>query len=475
MRRRTVFAASFAVLLALLVVRNHALFSVAVDETGDSAANSILVHQAKEFRLLVGNYSRLGFSHPGPAFLYVQAFGEWLFHDVLHVVPTWWNGQALAALALNAALLACTLTVLAGWYPSWPRLALAGAVLLAYATVYSGLFSTVWMPLMYVAPFLLLLVSASSVVAGRTGDLWAVGLSGGLLVHGHAEFLLFVPVIAGIGVVAALRRRAPRAHWLAFGAVLVPFALTIGLDLALHWPGEFGRYLGYGGSSRAPGHGPGAALAYTLRFWPGRSPWLAAPAALALFGAAWLLRRRPLVRAGFVVGLVVTLLFVGYAVRGIDDLSQDYVGYFLRAVPLFLILLLVLTVVPPWRAVAGGALAVAVLAALAVPAALLTPREQYDSLPAVLATLRARAGGRPVVVDLDPDVWPALDALVIGGQRRGIRVCAGSPQWTFMVTREFVCTPSERAVGYPVRLGDGAEPDGGVLARLGSTVVSTRT
>jgi hypothetical protein len=393
-------------------------------------------------------------------------------------VPTWWNGQALAALALNAALLAATLTVLAGWYRSWASVALAGCVLLGYATVYSGLFSTVWMPLMYVAPFLLLLVSASSVLAGRTVDLWAVGLSGGLLVHGHAEFLLFVPVVAGIAVVAAGRHRAARAHWLVFAAVLVPFALPIGLDLALHWPGEFGRYLGYGGSSRASGHGPGAALAYTLRFWPGRYVAVAAPAALALFGAGWLLSRgparpdRPLPRAAALLCAVATVLFLGYALRGIDDLSQDYVGYFLRAVPLLLVLLVVLSAVPPWRFVAAGALAAAVAAALAVPAALRTPREQLDDLPAVLVSLHERAGGRPVVVDLDPDVWPALDALVIGGRRHGVRVCAGSPQWTFMVTREFVCSPSERAAGYAVRLSGTAGPGADVLARLGTTVLS---
>ena len=455
--RVRVVGAVFAVLFGLLLLRNVWLFTLAVHESGDSAANSIVTYQAKHFRLLVGNYSRVGFSHPGPAYFYVQAVGEWLLHDVAHLVPTPWNGEAVAVLALNAAVLAVTMSVLAGWYRSWPAIGLGVAVLLGYTTVYSGLFSTVWMPLEYIAPFLLLLTAGASVTAGRTGDLWALALAGGLLVHGHAEFLGFVPVLTAVPLVAAVRRRAPRAHWLAFAAVVAVFAVPIGLNLALHWPGEFGKYLSYGGSVH---HGLGAALRYTLR---------AAPASVLLLPAAalvaWRMEAGPsrsLLRAGLALAVLATVAFTGYALRGIDDLRADYVGDFLRAVPLLLLLLLLVCllpmgvlpvgVLPVHRAVTAGALAVAVVAALAVPAALLTPREDADEVPGVLADLRTRAAGRPVVVDLDHDAWPVLDALVIGGRRYGPRVCADDPQWTFMVTREFVCTDRERAAGLRVRL-----------------------
>ena len=74
--RWAVAASSFVVLLAVLVARNAFLFSNRYYEIGDQGANSILIEQARHFKLLVGNYSRLGFNHPGPAYLYVQAWGE---------------------------------------------------------------------------------------------------------------------------------------------------------------------------------------------------------------------------------------------------------------------------------------------------------------------------------------------------------------------------------------------------------------
>ena len=74
-----VWAVPFTFLFVLLCVRNRFLFTTRLYEQGDAGANSILIEQAKHFTLLIGNYSREGFNHPGPAYMYVQAFGEYLF------------------------------------------------------------------------------------------------------------------------------------------------------------------------------------------------------------------------------------------------------------------------------------------------------------------------------------------------------------------------------------------------------------
>ena len=89
------WAVPFALVLVVLLVRNAFLFSTPEYENADMGADSILIEQARRFSLLVGNYSREHFNHPGPAFLYVQAWGESLFYDALHVVPTPWNGQLI--------------------------------------------------------------------------------------------------------------------------------------------------------------------------------------------------------------------------------------------------------------------------------------------------------------------------------------------------------------------------------------------
>jgi hypothetical protein len=60
-----------------------------------------------------------------------------------------------------------------------------------------------------VAPFLLLLTTGASVAAGRLAHLPALTLAAGLLIHGHARFLFFVPVAADAALLLARRSGAP--------------------------------------------------------------------------------------------------------------------------------------------------------------------------------------------------------------------------------------------------------------------------
>lgn len=479
-----VFWIAFGALSALLLIRGRALFATAIDERGDFAANSIIVDQARHFELLVGNYSRLGFSHPGPAFFYVQAFGEWFCHDLLGLVPSEWNGQALAMLALAAAFVAGTLAIVRSWSTTAVPALAAGAAALAYLAFHGEVVASMWMPYAYAPAFLLLLAAAASVAAGRAGHLWALAVAGGFLVHGHAEFLYFVPLLAGAALAALWWRRrrglpitAGRRDRLLFGAVIAVFLLPIAVNLALNWPGEFGRYVGYGGATG--GHGPAAAVRYALEFWPG-GPLAGALVAAALLTAVPLVgRRSPFLRAGAATAGAATALFVGYAATGIDDLGQAYVGYFSLAIPLLLVILVGAAVAqrlagPRWLPAATGvALAAAVLLAARSPL-LVARRDAEPALPAAVAAVRAHAAGRPVVLELDHDAWPAMTGLIIGAQRRGVRVCVLDPEWRFLVTDDYLCTPAERATGVRARLTpDGTPPPGHVLASLINATVST--
>src|ERR1019366_9124159 len=73
--------------------------------------------------------------------------------------------------------------------------------------------ASTWMPDVYVPTFLAFLVTGASVAAGRTAHLWLLAGHGSLLVHGHVEFLFFVPVIVAAAAAGALwpARRAPWA------------------------------------------------------------------------------------------------------------------------------------------------------------------------------------------------------------------------------------------------------------------------
>jgi hypothetical protein len=502
-----VFAMAFLALVTLLVARNRALFSVVINEGGDSGANSILVLRAKHFDQLVGNYSRLGFNHPGPAFLFLQALGEWLLHDVLRIVPSPWNGQALALLVLNAALLAGTLAVLANWLRSWPAIGLAGAVLLGYAAaVPEPVIAGTWMPLLYFPPFLLLLTAAASVAAGRVDDVWVLGVAGGLLVHGHAEFLFFVPVIAGTAVAMLIRRRrrepadgglfrGHRRAWLLLAAMLAVFALPIVANLVMHWPGEFGKYVGYGSSEQAGDRSPMSSAGYLVRFWPGGGRAARLTAAVGSWTAAILLTHqlpvgpsRRYLRAALGIAGLATAIFAGYAQYGIDHLQESYIGFFSYTLPLLVIMVVLLAAVELLRirapriaaprilaAVAAVAL-VAGLAAAAESPRLGTPRyDDVPALPAAMASLTSRAAGRPVVLDMREDhPLPESTALLLAGERDDTRICMRDPWWTWIVTKELVCTADEVATGQRALLSTtGDVPTGSaIITTLGEAVLS---
>jgi hypothetical protein len=483
-RAAGVFTFSFLALLGSLLLASRELFTRVIYEEGDFAANSIIIDQAKHFDLLVGNYSRVGLSHPGPAFFYVQAAGEWLLHDVLGVVPSPYNGQAIGILAVNAACVALVLTILYTWLRSLPAVLAAAGVILAFAAAHDQLLSSTWMPFVYFAPFLLLLVAAASVAAGRLAHLWLLVLAGGLLVHGHASFLYFVPLIA-LGALAMrwrTLRREPRA-WLGAAGVLAVFLLPIVLNLVLHWPGEFPRYFGYG--NRREGHAPLDAARYQLQFWAG-PPGLALAVAIGLFLGVRAVARRcapPLLRSGVRITALATVLFFGYASYGIDTLTEPYIGYFSWAIPLALLvfgvagLVLLAPTTGRWRdavpALAGATLAAGLVAA-GLSGTLANRRGEVPGVPAALDAMAGRAGGRPIVLELrQHDAWPEAVPLVIAGLRRGERVCLADPSWRLIVTERFVCTGAELAAGarFAVSRRTHTPPEEPVLADVSPSVI----
>ncbi len=280
-----IWAVPFAVLLTVLCARSPFLFSQRFYEQGDAGANSILIQQAMHVRLLVGNYSREGFHHPGPAYLYVQALGQWVFCYGLHLVPAAWNAHLLAVFVLNSAILALAVLIVYGWARSLRAAAACFAVILIFGAVHPPAVNSDWMPYLYVPMFCVFLVAAASVAAGHVRDLWIFALTGWFLIHGHACFLFIVPVVTAAVVlalawahrrdpVASLRRFARRpAAWVPVVAISALFALPIVVNLVLHWPGDFGKYFAYSGSPQAGGHGPGQVVGYARWLWgPHRHP-----------------------------------------------------------------------------------------------------------------------------------------------------------------------------------------------------------
>src|SRR5438270_402369 len=181
-RWRYVFILTAAIFTAVLLNNSEIIFHGRLYETDDCAANSLQVLKAKQFRETLGNYSRFGFHHPGPAFFYVFAFGEMLFFDTTHLVPTPFNGQLIALYALNAFFLGATLALIARRLAGARRWFLGVSLLFAawhfgavgkFYDFIPGHFGMLcpWAPCFTVLPFLCFVVAAASVAAGEGKDL----------------------------------------------------------------------------------------------------------------------------------------------------------------------------------------------------------------------------------------------------------------------------------------------------------------
>lgn len=463
------------------------MFSLPVYEDADMGAYSIQIEQARRFALLTGNYSREKFNHPGPAFLYVQAWGEDLFYALLRVVPAAWNGEVVGLYLLSSFFAACVVVVGWRWGGMRAGLVTLGVVGLCGA-LHPSVFSSDWMPYEYVPAYLAFLVSAASVAGGRTRDWWIAALSGWFLIHGHACFLLFVPLLwlgaAAARVAPHLRRRTwPRPErlvWLPVAVISAVFALPIAGELVLHWPGNFGKYFAYSGSARSGGHPVAQVARYALWFWwPRAGAWaVALILTLAAAGAAWRMpagRPRRFCLALLAVNAASTVAFLAYTAAGVDEVNQYYIGYFYWSAPVIMILVVLLAgtellaarwpgpgttraLAVPWVAVA---LALAGCAAFAVAPQTRLSTDHADpgdptatgpvadpSLPAGVARIGALAAGRYAVLAIPQhDAWPAVTGILVQAERTGVPACVAGPAWEFMLTSQFICTREEVADG----------------------------
>jgi hypothetical protein len=493
-----VWIAPFLLVLTVLVVRSRFLFTERFYEDSDSAANSILIEQAKHFTLLIGNYSRERFNHPGPAYMYVQALGEWLFYDVLHLVPTAWNAHVLAVFALNSAWVAMITGVVYGWTRSLRGAIVCLAVILGFVATEPWILSYDWMPWMYVPTYIAFLVAAASVAAGGKRDIWILTLTGWFLIHGHACFLLFVPVILAAVLAAVLWRYGPRASlrafarprtWVPVAVISVVFALPIVVNLVLHWPGDFGKYFSYGSSQQAGGHTVSQVGQYALWYWWKDShTWIAVlvPVVsylIAIAAVGWLTRGavRRFLAALLAVNVVSTVAFVVYAAVGVDYLTEYYIGYFYFSAPIITLLVIAVSVVQglPVRlgtGLAAAAAAAAVVAFAAAPATAVNTSQTEAALPNAVQAVAASAHGKPIVIYLNHNAWVDVTGFLVQAERTKVQACVQDPWWTFMMTRQFICTPAQIADGAPFYFNSPTAPRRAtVIATLQSSQVTAGT
>ncbi len=472
-----------AVFVLLILAVNFKIFTRPIVETGDLAANSLLVQQAKHFRLLTGHYSRWQFQHPGPAFLYLFALGEFLFYDVLHVVPAPYNGQLLITIIFNGALLYAALYVFRRHAKLPVPLALLATEVVAVMVNVSGppsMLISNWMPDVLVFPFLLFAVSAASVLAGETRDLPFLAFSGMLLIHAHFAQFLFVGVIGG-GTVAYILVRAGRQgglrgllaeRWREFAlaaAIVFVFALPPLLEIVLDRPNNLDAVLAYLHQFGNARNSLGMAIGYFVCFvlFIGAPEVALAKGPLGILGiglsqsyvfAYWLTmallfvvavtrvktaeeRRTPFLRYAMWIGAVSAMLFIYWSTR-ITGGFQGFNGNFIYALHLLAWFLLLAAVRPSLdgrvvRSLNALALISLVILAMVERKAL---RPELDSQPQVRQAATAAPSARfgTVAITFAHNDWPWAIGIANSMQRMGKSFCV-NPSWGFVFSRQAVC------------------------------------
>jgi hypothetical protein len=481
-RAPLVLTAAFVLLVLAL---NASLFTRPVVEIGDYAANSLLVHEAKHFRLMTGHYSRWRFQHPGPAFLYLFALGEFVFYDLLHVVPAPYNGQLLITILFNGALLAAALYVIRRHVRFSVPLALLATALVTVMVNRTGppsMLISNWMPDVLLFPFLLFAVSAASVLAGETRHLPLLAFSGMLLIHAHFAQFLFVGVIGGVTVACILGRALWRGsfrqflseNWRAFAAaaaIVFIFAFPPLLELLVDRPNNLDalrNYLHHYGDAHNPA---GQAMHYFACFllFMGKpqigvttavrgilamsfSPrWVTAYWAILLsLGMLALIRvRRPppfLVYMGL-VWAVCAALFVYWGTRIAGDF-YPFNGTFIYSLHLLAWFLVLAWLAPQFGRRNGRRVEILALAAVLTLAAIergaleTVAVSQPEDLRAALAVPAAPFG----TLDLafDQKQWPQAIAVANEMTRLDKPFCV-NPGWGFMFLQKNVCPDLPRA------------------------------
>jgi hypothetical protein len=480
----------FALLLWPLFELYSYYFEAPLFTVGDFAANELLVLDAKHLTLLHGHYSRVGFFHPGPFYLYAFALGETLFVDLVPLLAS-----PMAAHSMTEALLASL--ALSLYFYVWFRYSkslltslLATAVMMScLALAGTNYLTAPWTPVMLATSMIFLLTGLMGwyVLNAR----WMVlALFGALqLLHGHASFLGLLPLmLLIIAAILGLRNVWQRLVSLPAGVILSGIVLTclfllpLALNTWLHWPGEWPKYFKQADTQQHIAFADKLRLAASfLAFGLGGIALLYRPARTASSSASDALARLSV--AIFVGASASLLLFV---VKAIDDTGHRYLlfwfipaGALLSTAGLAHLLQLL-----PARAKAACSLAIGL--PLAYIAADSIPVTVYNFIegPKIEASYQqakqlARDSGKQLRMSLDRSqnptkLWSQTLALLAKMKREEAAfVCIDAHSWDISFTDWARCPAADSAAQLPVTLAYISYADPGPLKGDGELRLTT--
>lgn len=451
-------------LLILLTVTSGAIRQTDAIEVGDSAANSLLVLEAKQLRLTVGNYSRAGFNHPGPALLYVLAAGEVLFFDLVPVGRTPVGGQTVGLAVWNALMLALISRAMSRSFDGWRGTGTFCAFVLVLARLQPEAFTSAWFPQVYVLLFGLFLAAIVQWLSDQKSGSLLLGAATGLLWNAHVAFVPITGIVLALTLIGLIRRaglatvgRVGRRSIVPGAAVFALLQLPLLIESLKRWPSPLRDYVSF--NAETPNNDFRDALRFTGSLWPiGRFGLLWAGVVALL----WLLiaRRQPQSGRALGAGLAASVAVLFYAVVGIDNLSFRYVAFFYRSAIALMVSVSALLLgeaafrriaaersMPNGRVASRGA-ALAVLLCVIGTSLMVRRQQSVVRLEDRTVTddyqrLLAVAGNAGVRLHIDiaawDFVWPRLAGVQLLAARSSKPLSCVATRWQVVFTRERQC------------------------------------
>jgi len=476
------------VFLIVVLLANVGLFRTPIIEHGDFAADSIQVQNAKHFRELLGNYSRWHFHHPGPGFFYAFAAGEYVFHDLLHLVPAPLNAHILTIIGLNLLFLFGSIAIIRRH--SSTCMFIPVAILLSILFIYlvnagssfgegaNGALISVWSPHLLLFCFLFFLTACASVASDNVRHLPLVFFSGMLLLHAHVAQVSFVAVIIPITCLLAWMREKStlrdilqryKKPLLISAGIVVVFALPIVLDIFLHHPNNISAIKDYMRLHGAQQNSFVVSLRYYLTFilfiqnpevaaYPGSEVSFAHARGfqwvywsvfliMGVIGMIGHLRARRSVDRFFVyvfaVVILASLLFLFWTSRIAGPLYH-YNGFFIYSIQLLVLLTIAAFFINviPLQLSDRSTLIVGCLLPLSILMVAPSFRISYRGDPKVLQVAsKVPAGAEAVRLVFAPPDWP-FAAGVANEMKREHKLFCVNRDWEFMFGADNACRDS---------------------------------
>lgn len=442
---RVVFGLIVLVWLSLLLKFAAPQLTQVFQPDGDFAADMLLVNQLyADGYLLTGHYSRFGFNHPGPSFLYINALFEQI--GTLTGLPRA-NAWLLSCLFVNFAFLLLIAWTTARLFERRLSVTTLAAVMPLSLLLGSQLFFF-WMPCRLVLPFAAFFLTIVLVVARGLRFLPLSMTLACLLIHGYITMPIFTLPLLLLAVLFQLWRTgwrlASQGRWLlislAIGAV---FLLPILLDALVNPQPNLLRILDATSSLAGADHATLQEVsAYAVSYWSAALAFLA-PASLAFVATLGRLGTAShsyrLLAYAVVLAIFVSVAFVLYHLT-VPKPLHPFMGLYYMGVPLALSVLLLHAALDALRWRCGAFLLVAGMLTW-LSTFWVGPMAQRDDLREIGDFLTSHFGPR-IVLDYpehNEQFWAASEGLLLYLKDRGIDACVARPELDFMYTPRGVC------------------------------------